>query len=164
MNAPRFDYLAAWRAAMAAESVATVANAAGEVATPADRRKPPLLPLLPPLPAQKGQGGDCAEPVASDADGFGDWETEPDLPPLPDVEHQQAVGGLLRAALMRPASWSDRPDCRPAQGAWCGGCGRNPPEYGGRWWQEREAPKGWRCWGCHPPDHLQPEKVIEVLT
>ena len=164
MNAPRIDRLAAWRAAMAAESVATVAYAAAEVATLADPQETAVVASVSSVASDGEQGSDCAEPVASDADGFGDWETEPDLPPLPDAEHQQAVGGFLRAALMRPASWSDRPDCRPAQGAWRGGCGRNPPEYGGRWWQEREAPKGWRCWGCHPPDHLQPENVIDVLT
>ena len=85
-------------------------------------------------------------------------------PMLPEAEHRAAVAGLMRAALMRPPSWSDRPDCRPAQGAWCGGCGRHPPEYGGRWWQEREAPTGWRCWTCYPPAHLKPDNVREVAT
>ncbi len=33
---------------------------------------------------------------------------------------------------------------------------------GGRWWREREQPKGWRCWACHPPDHLAPEQIVEA--
>lgn len=26
-----------------------------------------------------------------------------------------------------------------------------------RWWQEARNPTGWRCWRCHPGDHLEPE-------
>ena len=25
---------------------------------------------------------------------------------------------------------------------------------GRRWWQEARDPTGWRCWACHPGDHL----------
>ncbi|WP_147290859.1 hypothetical protein [Roseomonas gilardii] len=25
-----------------------------------------------------------------------------------------------------------------------------------RWWQEARNPTGWRCWRCHPGDHLKP--------
>ncbi len=85
-------------------------------------------------------------------------------PVLPEAEHKAATAGLLRAALMRPPSWGERPDCCPAPGAWCSCCGRTPPAQGGRWWQERETPKGWRCWTCHPPDHLKPDQVREVMT
>ncbi len=84
------------------------------------------------------------------------------LPAAPPERHAAATGGLMRAALMRRPAWGERPDCRPAPGAWCGCCGRNPPAVGGKWWQEAEAPKGWRCVTCYPPTHL-PEGRYRIV-
>jgi hypothetical protein len=58
------------------------------------------------------------------------------------------------AAHQRPPSWVD-PSALPSPGCFCSCC------HGQRWWCEREMPKGWRCWQCHPPDHLMPEAVTE---
>jgi hypothetical protein len=157
MSAGWLARLDAWREAMEAQDVAAVASGAASVATPDLSANSTMLPLVAPVTSasgDKGESWDAAEV----------WEGQTDLPAAPEEEHQQATGGMLRAALMRPASWTERPDCRPAPGAWCGCCGRTPPAYGGRWWQEREAPKGWRCWTCHPPDHLKPQDVREVAT
>ena len=54
--------------------------------------------------------------------------------------------------LARPPSWASLDP--PPQGAWCLAC------HGGRFWREREAPRGWRCASCHPPDHLS----VAVVT
>jgi hypothetical protein len=54
--------------------------------------------------------------------------------------------------LARPSSWAS-PD-PPPQGAWCLAC------RGGRFWREREAPRGWRCASCCPPDHLPGAAVV----
>lgn len=71
---------------------------------------------------------------------------------------QDAVGaGLLVAARRRPPSWAD-PTALPSRGCFCTCC------KGQRWWREREAPKGWRCSICHPPDHLPPDAVTEIRT
>lgn len=59
-------------------------------------------------------------------------------------------------------AWSEVA-AEPPPGAWCAGCGRRH-KRGGRWWRERDRPNGWACWTCHPPDHLAPEAVVEVLT
>lgn len=83
-------------------------------------------------------------------------------PVLLEGEHRAALGGLMRAALMRPPAWGERPDCRPAPGAWCSCCARNPPAVGGKWWQEAEAPKGWRCVTCYPPTHI-PEGRYRIV-
>jgi hypothetical protein len=157
MSADWLARLDAWREAMAAQDVAAVASGGASVATQEPPANSTMLPPVATVASTPGYEGDSLDTVEV-------WEGEPDLPAAPDVEHQRATGGLLRAALMRPASWSERPDCHPASGAWCGCCGRNPPAYGGRWWQEREAPKGWRCFTCHPPDHLKPDQVREVMT
>jgi len=53
--------------------------------------------------------------------------------------------------LARPRSWASLDP--PPQGAWCLAC------RGGRFWREREAPRGWRCALCHPPDHLSAAAV-----
>ncbi len=65
-----------------------------------------------------------------------------------------APDGLRRAALQRPPSWAD-PGARPSPGCFCSCC------LGRRWWGD---PCGWRCWACHPPDHLPPDAVKEVRT
>jgi hypothetical protein len=157
MSAAWLARLDAWRKAMEAESVATVASDDASVATPELPVNSTLLPSVATVANAFSDEGESLDIVEV-------WEGETDLPAAPGDEHQHATGGLLRAALMRPASWTERPDCRPAPGAWCGCCGRIPPAYGGRWWQEREAPKGWRCWTCHPPDHLKPAKYLVVAT
>lgn len=144
MSAGWFARMDAWRKLMEAESVASAASDAGSVATPELPANSNLLPLVATV-------ANTANARCESLDTVGARDGEPDLSAAPEVEHQRATGGLLRAALMRPASWSERPDCRPAAGAWCGCCGRSPPTYGGRWWQEREAPKGWRCFTCFPP-------------
>ena len=53
--------------------------------------------------------------------------------------------------LARPPSWATLDP--PPTGAWCLAC------RGGRFWREREAPRGWRCALCHPPDHLSAAAV-----
>jgi hypothetical protein len=65
--------------------------------------------------------------------------------------------GYLRAARRLPPSWSD-PTTLPPPGSFCSCC------KGQRWWSERDAPKGWRCAACHPPDHLASDAMTEVLT
>ena len=57
----------------------------------------------------------------------------------------------------QPVSWSEPADV-PLPGDTCGCC------RGGRWWCETERPKGWRCWACHPPDHLRARAVRELRT
>jgi len=83
-------------------------------------------------------------------------------PNTPDRERGHAaqaamVAGLLDTARGRPPSWAD-PAAPPLRGCWCRCC------RGTRWWREREAPSGWRCWTCHPPDHLPVDAVLEVRT
>ncbi|MCX7684350.1 MAG: hypothetical protein N2Z67_03645 [Acetobacteraceae bacterium] len=83
--------------------------------------------------------------------------------PQPEADHRDHPAGLERAALHRPPSWADV-SALPSPGARCSCCSRHRAEAGGRWWRERISPRGWRCWTCHPPDHLEPQAVIEVLT
>ena len=54
--------------------------------------------------------------------------------------------------LARPPAWASLDP--PPQGAWCLAC------RGGRFWREREAPRGWRCASCHPPGHLPVAAVV----
>jgi hypothetical protein len=67
------------------------------------------------------------------------------------------AAGPLTAAYRRPPSWSD-PAAPPSPGCFCACC------RGHRWWREREAPEGWRCWTCHPPNHLPFHQVYEIRT
>jgi hypothetical protein len=101
----------------------------------------PSLPRTPkrisPLPC-------LAEPNALDREGG--IAAQPDF-----------VAGLLIAPRRRPPTWAD-PAALPSPGCLCTCC------KGQRWWCEREAPKGWRCWICHPPDHLPADAVLEVRT
>ncbi len=62
-----------------------------------------------------------------------------------------------RAALARPPSWA-KPAAIPSPGCFCRCCEL------GRWWCEIVAPKGWRCWTCHPPDGMPADQVREVRT
>ncbi|WP_459697327.1 hypothetical protein [Acidisoma sp. C75] len=57
-----------------------------------------------------------------------------------------------------PPSWAE-PAIEPTPGARCVMSGDHR-----RWWKERIAPKGWRCWACHPPLHLPGDAVREVQT
>lgn len=156
MNAAWLTRMDAWRKAVAAENITAVASGAASAATPKLSNASTLLPPVAIVASTSGDTGESLDMVEV-------WEGET-APPTPEEEHQQAIGGILRAALMRPASWTERPDCRPPPGAWCGCCGRTPPADGGTWWQEREAPKGWRCFTCHPPDHLAPARYLLVVT
>jgi hypothetical protein len=86
-------------------------------------------------------------------------QTEPPFPApgTPDRERLDAtqrrtVAGLLNAALMRPTSWA-QPDHPPPPGAWCSCC------RGRTWWRERDAPRGWRCWLCHPAPRGHPAVI-----
>lgn len=74
-----------------------------------------------------------------------------------DAAQAAMVAGLLIASRRRPPSWAD-PTALPSRGCFCTCC------KGRRWWCEREAPKGWRCRTCHPPDHLPSGVVTEVRT
>ena len=53
----------------------------------------------------------------------------------------------------RPPAWAEEADA-PRPGDRCRCC------RGGRFWREREAPRGWRCASCHPPDHLSAAAVV----
>ena len=105
------------------------------------------------------------ERAAAEAlDGYQAPEPTPSLPEpgTPervrfDTRQAAMVSGLLNVARQRPPSWSD-PAALPSRGCFCSCC------KGQRWWCERDAPKGWRCWTCHPPAHLAPEAVTEVRT
>jgi len=54
--------------------------------------------------------------------------------------------------LARPPAWASLDP--PPPGAWCLVC------RGGRFWRERDTPRGWRCLSCHPPDHLSASAVV----
>ena len=71
----------------------------------------------------------------------------------PPVQSDAFAGFGLR----RPPSWSDATTI-PLRGCLCSCC------FGRRWWCEARNPSGWRCWACHPPDHLTPDAVTEVRT
>lgn len=103
-----------------------------------------------------------AERVAANAlDGCETSEPVPDWPTGEadrlDALNRKIANGYLRAALQRPPSWAD-PAALPSHGCRCSCC------KGQRWWCEREAPKGWRCWACYPPSHLPSYAVAEVRT
>jgi hypothetical protein len=86
--------------------------------------------------------------------------------PAPELKHgherrraadQQIAYGYDVAAPQIPPSWAG-PTSQPQQGATCSCC------RGGRWWREAYSPNGWRCWMCHPPDHLPNDAVMEIRT
>ena len=117
-------------------------------------------PGAPPEPERGPDDAEEAEQAEREA-----IQAEPALPPegSPERERQdrmqrRMVRGLLDTAMQRPPAWSDA-GSRPTPGCRCARC------RGGRWWCEAgEAPRGWRCWTCHPPDHLPADAVREVLT
>ncbi len=106
------------------------------------------------------RGPDDAEEAEREA-----IRAEPALPPegSPERERQdrmqrRMLRGLLDAALQRPPAGWDA-GSRPTPGCRCVRC------RGDRWWREvGEAPPGWRCWTCHPPDGLPADAVREVRT
>jgi hypothetical protein len=114
------------------------------------------------------QGRETRETAGLDADDEAEREAiqaEPELPPEGSVERerqdraqQRMVRGLVSAGMQRPPAWSDA-GAWPTPGCRCARCGS------GRWWCEvGEAPRGWRCRTCHPPDHLPADAVREVRT
>ena len=117
-------------------------------------------PGAPPEPERGPDDAEEAEHAEREA-----IQAEPALPPegSPERERQdrmqrRMVRGLLDTAMQRPPAWPDA-GSRPTPGCRCARC------RGGRWWCEAgEAPRGWRCWTCHPPDHLPADAVREVLT
>jgi hypothetical protein len=84
-------------------------------------------------------------------------EPTPPQPSRADAARAALVAGLHVAARGRPPSWADLATL-PSRGCFCTCC------KGQRWWRECEAPKGWRCSTCHPPDHLPPDAVTEMRT
>jgi hypothetical protein len=54
----------------------------------------------------------------------------------------------------RPPSWSDL-TAQPTNGCLCSCCGNRR-----WWWCEAVAAKAWRCWTCHPPDHLNSDLAV----
>ena len=104
--------------------------------------------LVPRIAAEALDGCKATTPAAT-------WQ-EQDRKRLQSVSRAIA-GGYLRATLQRQPSWAD-PTALPSRGCSCSCCQRR------RWWRECEAPKGWRCLACYPPDHLPADAVIEVTT
>jgi hypothetical protein len=89
-----------------------------------------------------------ASPIGSDSATLRDAALGVVDPAGPDGRMQRAL------LLKRPPSWAGPTDL-PLRDSSCSCCGL------GRWWSERDAPTGWRCWTCHPPDHLTPDEVTE---
>ncbi len=120
----------------------------------------PPVAQSPGAPPEPGRGPDDAEEAEREA-----IRAEPVLPPEGSPERdrldrmqRRMQRGLLDAAMRRPPAWSD-PGAPPTPGCRCVRC------CGGRWWCEAgEAPRGWRCRTCHPPDHLPADAVREVRT
>jgi hypothetical protein len=71
----------------------------------------------------------------------------------PPVQSNAFAGFGLR----RPPSWSGATTI-PLRGCLCSCCGSR------RWWREAHNARGWRCWACHPPDHLPHNSVAHVRT
>jgi len=131
----------------------TLRDLAARLRAADEARQAAQPPTVGDVPPSAEDAADVA-PEAAAIQATREAEAAGAYPVLSEAEHRAATGGLMRAALMRPPAWGERPDCRPTPGAWCGCCGRNPPAEGGRWWTESEAPKGWRCCVCFPPTHL----------
>jgi hypothetical protein len=65
-----------------------------------------------------------------------------------------ALRALRRAAMPRPPSWADSA-ALPSRGCFCSCCRSR------QWWGDA---RGWRCWTCHPPDHLSLDAVAEIWS
>ena len=112
--------------------------------------------------AHEGAGRDAVDPVDTVATPYRAPEPlwpDPGTPERTRLDERNAaiVTGYRRAALKRPPSWSDSA-ALPSPGCWCSCCD------GQRWWSEADGPKGWRCWTCHPGDHLTAAERREVRT
>jgi len=143
-------------------------NAETETSTTPELALPSLrtaraLPLAP----DTAKEASAARPERATAGALDGCEAPAPMPPLLepgapggvrfDAPQAAMVDGLLRAARQRPPSWAD-PAALPSRGCICSCC------KGQRWWCEREVPKGWRCWTCHPPVHLPRNAVAEIAT
>lgn len=73
---------------------------------------------------------------------------------IAEGEHSNATAPVPHKL---PPSWADA-SINPTAGARCHCC------KGSRWWCEAVNPSGWRCAGCHPPDHLQAGQFRVVAT
>ncbi len=151
-----------WRRGLTVPGVPTGEAAGGNAEI---RGKPPLFPVFPVFPSQGADTGtqddgqhDAAERAALAAHYAEPATAVPYAPGDPDPLRD----GLLAGAAMRPPSWVG--DTPPPPGAWCSCCCRHAPQEGGRWWTERESPRGWRCCTCYPPSHLRADAVREVRT
>jgi hypothetical protein len=79
------------------------------------------------------------------------------LAATPDRKRSLVVDPQPMAPIREPRRWSYPAD-EPLDGDWCACCS------GQRFWCEAIAPKGWRCWTCHPPDHLPSSAIREIRT
>ncbi|USQ71799.1 hypothetical protein [Roseomonas sp. TAS13] len=74
----------------------------------------------------------------------------------PPAGRDPLAAGLLRGFYAHRQVQEPQPSqARPPRVEACSCCG------GTRWWQEARNPTGWRCWRCHPGDHLRPEEREE---
>ena len=188
MSGARADRLAGWRAARAAQTVATVTSAFSEVVTLPEAQKSADVTSVTTVASGNVQAvNDVAALTAffvaasqrahealaaqdahlaaerAEIQAVREAEARADYPIKPVGEHRAHIAALRLSSLQRPPSWVDVTST-PPPGAWCGCCGRHTPQDGGRWWREAQAPTGWRCWPCHPPLHLAPGDIHEVRT
>lgn len=115
------------------------------------QERPAVLRLL-----LDGQVGEGEATLARTAAVLQDAAPTPVPPPVDDARHQARMDGYRRAALRRPPSLPM--NATPGVGCYCTCCA------GQVWWCEREAPQGWRCVTCYPPDHLPADAVRRVGT
>jgi hypothetical protein len=69
----------------------------------------------------------------------------------PPTSRDPLAAGLLRGFYAHRQAREPQPrQARARRVETCSCCG------GTHWWQEARNPTGWRCWRCHPGDHLKP--------
>lgn len=110
-------------------------------------------PILTPARVSQGNRVISVLPVLEGSTGRRDIAHAP----VPRADQPSHLVGYLNAAQQRPPSWTDS-TALPSRGCFCSCC------KGQRWWSERDAPKGWRCCTCHPPNHLPSEQTEIVQT
>lgn len=76
--------------------------------------------------------------------------------PGASIERVCSADADLSDASQQPPSWWRAKAHHPTSGATCACCD------GQRWWSTDE--RGWRCWTCHPPDHLPANAIKKVKT
>jgi hypothetical protein len=144
------DPLAGWRAwrlnHAVGPAVASVSKQARPAETEAERQNSAIVSAV---STASTHTLEAAKPLAA-----------ADVPRLVTDRHTATLG---LATLRRPHATANPGDV-PSPRASCVCCSRLTPCNGGRWWCEIDTPKGWRCWTCHPPDHLPPSMVREVRT